>query len=103
MDTSIQQYFAQSDTPSAGSPVGLLMVRVLAKFPELSFDAARTEARRLLNAAASSFHFTTPRVLSSEQRQAAKDRLQSFKDSHKKPPVAQQEELLGVVSNTEAA
>jgi hypothetical protein len=60
------------------------MVRILAKFPDLSFDAARDEARRLLYKAAGRFYFTTPKVLSSEQRQTAKTRFQSLNDARKK-------------------
>jgi electron transfer flavoprotein alpha/beta subunit len=74
----IRAYFAHSDSPSASSPVGNLMVKVLAKYPDLSFDAARAEAHRLLAKAAGKFHLSTPQVLSVEQRNAAKARFQSL-------------------------
>ena len=74
----IGTYFAKSDSPSAGSPVGNLMVKVLAKYPELSFDAARAEAQRLLTKAAGRFHLATPQVLSVEQRNEARSRFQSL-------------------------
>lgn len=74
----IKTYFAQSDSPSAGSPVGNLMVKVLAKYPDLSFEAARAESQRLLDKAAGKVHLSTPQVLSVEQRNAAKARFQSL-------------------------
>jgi hypothetical protein len=77
----ISTYFTQSDSPSAGSPVGNLMVKVLAKYPDVRFDAARAEAHRLLVKAAGRFHLATPQVLSVEQRNAAKARFQSLTSS----------------------
>jgi hypothetical protein len=78
MAVDIIAYFAQSDSPAAGSPVGNLLVKVLAKYPDLSLEAARAEVLRLLDKAAGKFHLSTPQVLSVEQRNAAKARFQSL-------------------------
>ena len=64
----IKAYFAESDTPSEGSPVGALMLKVLAKNPGMTFDAARQEANRLLDAAAGRRVFVTPRVYSEQEK-----------------------------------
>jgi|HubBroStandDraft_6_1064221.scaffolds.fasta_scaffold618714_2 hypothetical protein len=48
----IEQYFKQTDSPSADSPVGLVMHRVLVKFPGITFQAAREKAHQLLDDAA---------------------------------------------------
>ena len=82
MDTTLEDYFARPDTPSAGSPVGTLMIRVLKKYPDLSHEAARAEARRLLAKAAGRFHFTAPRVLSPSEREKQRQRL---RDAFGKP------------------
>jgi hypothetical protein len=41
-------YFDRPDAPAKGSPVGKLIVRMLEKCPEMSFEQARTEAASLL-------------------------------------------------------
>jgi hypothetical protein len=41
---TLQQYFAQSDTPAADSPVGVAMQRLLKKNPRLTFAEARVQA-----------------------------------------------------------
>jgi hypothetical protein len=43
----INAYFEQADTPSKNSPVGVLMVKVLAKFLEMTRD--RRGTRESLN------------------------------------------------------
>jgi hypothetical protein len=75
LDTTIEDYFARTDTPSTGSPVGTLMMRILKKYPDLSFDAARSEARRLLTKAAGRFTYSTARVLSPAERETQRLRL----------------------------
>ena len=50
--TKIQQYFEQPNTPSAGSPVGLVMQRVLVKYPGITLQEARVKAHELLTDAA---------------------------------------------------
>jgi hypothetical protein len=44
---SIERYFEQSDTPASNSPVGALMVRVLAKNPSMSFEDALARVKSL--------------------------------------------------------
>jgi hypothetical protein len=51
-DMSIERYFEQSDTPAAGSPVGVMMVRALAKNPGIDFEEARVQAKSLPQQAA---------------------------------------------------
>jgi hypothetical protein len=65
------------------------MLRVLAKFPDLTFDAARAEAHKLLSKAAGRFHYAVPPVLSAEQRQAQKARFQTLMDTRQKASDAQ--------------
>ncbi len=52
MPATFQVYFEQPDTPAAGSPVGVLMLRVLAKNPGMCFEEARTQAKSLPQQAA---------------------------------------------------
>lgn len=65
------------------------MLRVLAKFPDLTFDAARAETHKLLAKAAGRFYYATPQVLSAEQRQAQKARFQTLMDTRQKASDAQ--------------
>ena len=71
---NIQDYFAQPDTPETNSPVGKVMVNVLAKNPGLDLEAARAEASRLLDRATDRKKYSMPRVLSAEQQLAEKAR-----------------------------
>ncbi len=63
----LETYFAQSDTPSRNSPVGALMVRVLAKNPGMDFGQARKEAYSLLDRAARRRVYRAPAVYSAEE------------------------------------
>lgn len=74
----IAEYFARQDTPMVDSPVGRLMVRVLEKNPEMDCDAARTEARRLLDVAAKTKTFKIPSVLSPAAQEAHKAALAEY-------------------------
>jgi hypothetical protein len=57
MSETIEQYFKRPDTPAAGSPVGVLMVKIQAKFPNLSFEDMRAScASRRRSATASRRH-----------------------------------------------
>jgi hypothetical protein len=49
---TFQGYFEQPDTPAAGSPVGVMMVRALAKNPGIDFEEARVQAKSLPQQAA---------------------------------------------------
>jgi|HubBroStandDraft_5_1064220.scaffolds.fasta_scaffold697064_1 hypothetical protein len=46
--TTLEDYFARPETPAANSPTGKLMVAVLAKFPDLTFEAARAKETHCL-------------------------------------------------------
>jgi hypothetical protein len=72
---TLDQYFARPDTPMPGSPVGTTMVRILAKYPDMTFDAARNEAKRLLDQAAGNNRYHLPKVLNENQKQASRERL----------------------------
>lgn len=67
---TLEQYFARPDTPMAGSPVGKLVARILAKSPGTAADAARVEAHKLLNQAARRRRYVLPSVLTAEQQTA---------------------------------
>jgi hypothetical protein len=64
----IETYFAQADTPAAGSPVGTTMVKVLAKFPGITFEEAREKAKEILNLAARARNYVGPRVFSEQEQ-----------------------------------
>ena len=67
MQETLAQYFSRRDTPMAGSPVGTLMVRVMQKYPQLSFDEAKARAKDLLSLSAKARTYRTPHVLSVEE------------------------------------
>jgi hypothetical protein len=71
-----EQHFSRTDTPSRFSPTGNTMLRILAKFPGLSFEDARVKANQLLNQAAGRRRYQAPSVVSPEER---KERLERFK------------------------
>jgi hypothetical protein len=60
------KYFEQADTPSPGSPVGILMVRILEKFPGIRVKQARASAYELLNRPAGKRVYRVPSVLTEE-------------------------------------
>jgi hypothetical protein len=66
-----------SSRPSKGSPVGLLMGKILEKYPDMSFEDARLEAHRLLDIAAGRKKYVVPPVLSPEEKERERVRLQS--------------------------
>ena len=76
---TLDQYFQRTDTPSANSPVGNLMARILAKFPESSFADARTKAHELLGQAAGRRKYQTPAVLSPEEQERRRAVFDDFK------------------------
>jgi hypothetical protein len=65
---SIVGYFEQPDTPAARSPVGVLMLRIIAKNPGIDFESARTEAHNLLWQAAGRKRYVVPAVLSPQEK-----------------------------------
>jgi hypothetical protein len=101
---SIEQYFEREDTPSAGSPVGILMSKILVKFPGITLDDARAKANQLLQDAAKRKTFALPRVLSEEEQARqreqikaafAKPRATMSPDAH----LASSSQALGLVPN----
>lgn len=74
---NIAEYFNQAHTPAPGSPVGTLMVKVLAKFPGMDFDTARAEANKLLDMAAGRKNYQTPKVLSDAEKAEQRERLKT--------------------------
>jgi hypothetical protein len=82
--TELELYFARPDTPSTNSAVGALMRKILAKFPEITLDAAREKANQLLLHAAGKKKYRAPRVLS--EAQLAKN-LTSLQRTRPRKPV----------------
>jgi hypothetical protein len=74
---TLNDYFARPDTPASGSPVGELMIRVLAKNPGMTFGEARTAANALKQKAAGKWNYRIPRVLSPEEQRAQRERLRT--------------------------
>lgn len=67
---TLSQYFERHDTPMADSPVGRTMAKILAKYPEMTFEEARAEAHALLADAAKRRRYLAPVVLSVEEKAA---------------------------------
>jgi hypothetical protein len=82
--TSMEEYFDQSDTPGENSPTGVLMVRVLAKNPGMSFEQARREVYDLLRQAAGRKRYQVPAVLSPQERaESSAGMTGRFRDTRK--------------------
>lgn len=47
-ERSIAEFFDQPDAPAEGSPVGTLMQKIHAEFPDLDLETIRAEAREAL-------------------------------------------------------
>ena len=71
----IEEYFSQPNTPAKDSPIGVLIVRVLEKFPALTFEQARIKAHDLLATAAKARVYRLPRVRSAAEMAAEAQRL----------------------------
>jgi hypothetical protein len=76
---SIQDYFGRHDTPAAGSPVGLLMVKVIEKNPSVGFEEARKQANALLDKAATKKIYRIPTVYSPEEKAKWLERMRASK------------------------
>jgi hypothetical protein len=70
----IQKYFAQTDTPSAHSPVGTLMLKISQKH-QMDCEEGRTEANRLLEIASGKRVFRVPTVYSPEETAERRARM----------------------------
>jgi hypothetical protein len=81
---TIEAYFDRPDTPAANSPVGVLMVKIVAKYP-IIFEDARQKAHELLDRAAKAKNYRTPQVYSEVELEARKERL---KDAFNTPKTA---------------
>jgi hypothetical protein len=71
----VKAYFEQEHTPGENSPVGALMVRVLAKNPGMTFERARQEAHALLDRAARGRVYRVPTVYSAEEQAERKAKM----------------------------
>lgn len=80
---TIQEYFERLETPAAGSPVGTLLVKMLAKNPGMSFEEARTETKALLGKAAGRKVYSVPRVFSPEERAERAEQFRAFSNLRK--------------------
>jgi hypothetical protein len=80
---TLEQYFSRRDTPSPNSPTGNTIRRILAKFPEMSFDDARAKANEPLREAAGRRRYQAPTVLSADEQRTRLERL----NKRFKPPV----------------
>ena len=89
---TLSEYFDQHDTPTADSPVGRTMAKILAKYPEMTFDAARADAGVLLADAAKRRRYVAPVVLSVEEKAAqaaaTKARFAQWKPERVGEPIA---------------
>jgi hypothetical protein len=74
---TLSQYFAKPDTPSANSPMGTIMVKVLEKYPGITFEDARAKAHCLILESAGKKRFNLPRVLSEAELAEQKERLKT--------------------------
>jgi hypothetical protein len=70
-------YFARPETPAANSPVGTIMVKVLEKYPGMSFEDARAKANALMQESARKKRFNLPRILSEAELVEQKERLKT--------------------------
>jgi hypothetical protein len=80
MESNIQHdqtkmYFKQPDAPQQNSPVGRWIVRIIEKYPEMTGEAARSEANRLLAIAAKGRVYRVPLVRSAEEKAVAAERF----------------------------
>src|SRR5215472_7962586 len=95
-----EQHFSRRDTPSRYSPTGNTMVRILAKYPEMSFDEARAKANELLADAAKARIYRGPIVRSEAELAKAKERLGRVFGKSKPPRKTSTTPVPGVSSYT---
>ena len=79
----LKQYFKLEDTPSARSPVGQMMTRLLADDPSLTFDAARQLAKNQLLKASARKHYGATTVRQDEIRST---QLRLFREKRRGVP-----------------
>jgi hypothetical protein len=66
---------AMPGAPSPKSPVGMLMVKIREKYPELDFEAARAKSHNLLAIAARAKNYRQPTVYSEAELVARAERF----------------------------
>jgi hypothetical protein len=74
---TINEYFMNPEKPAPGSPVGTIMLRILAKDPRVEYEEARSQAQRLLQKAARKNVYRVPRVLGPDERARLKARMET--------------------------
>ena len=74
---ALLDYFARPDSPAANSTVGTLMAKILEKYPDMTFEAARDKANAMLDKAARRFNYKMPGVYSAEQMEKRRESLRS--------------------------
>jgi hypothetical protein len=77
-------YFAKPATPAANSSVGTIMVKILEKYPDMNFEAARAQANAIMDKAARRFNYKMPRVYSREELGKRRESLRTA--SNRLPP-----------------
>jgi hypothetical protein len=77
MPLTLSEYFARPDTPAAKSPVGTVMVKVLEKYPGVTFEEARVKANALIQESARRKRFVMPKVLSETELAEQSARLKT--------------------------
>lgn len=77
---NLKEYFAEVESPSANSPVGKLMEKLIEKNPGMGFEEARLEANRLLDKAAGRKKYTLPKIYSPAEMEANKVRLRKLSE-----------------------
>ncbi len=74
---TLAEYFQQCDSPMEHSPIGHLMLRILAKFPEMPFEQVRQKAKELMATAAGRTNFQIPQVLTDAEQLAKAEALRA--------------------------
>ena len=74
---TLNEYFALPDTPAKGSPVGLLMLKIIEKYPDMQPEDAREKANSMIQKAAGRYNFQMPKVHSQEEIAAMRERFKN--------------------------
>jgi hypothetical protein len=72
---TLWEYFSRPENPAQASPVAVLMLRILAKDPDVEYQEARSQAQRLLQKAAHKSVYRVPRVIGPDERAKLKARM----------------------------
>ena len=75
---TLEQYFSQGgNVPAAGSRVGILMAKVIEKYPGIELEEARAKANTLLLQAAGRKKYVLPAVLSEQELADQKEQVRA--------------------------